>query len=299
MMRIGVRLPHYASDWETLRDRAVQCEELGFDGLWVNDHFQSPGRLKRDPTFEALTTLAGLAQHTHRTRLGIAVLSASYRFAPVAVKSLATINAMAPGRLVVGLGSGSDRDEHHAYGIMFAPPMARTARLELTIDVMRAMAETPDGATVEGMLNGAPNHPPAHPPIWVAAHKRVGLQIAGSSGDGVVGAFLTPHAFAKRRDVAEEARLLAGRPPLAYCLYTFALPDLPETDRWLADQASALNSTPGAIRRWLAGTGIVAPPDELRGRLTEFAAVGVTDVVLAYPDRMPRDAWDALAEAVL
>lgn len=298
-MRIGVRLPQYASDWHTIRDRAVQCETLGFDGLWVNDHFQSPGRVKHDSTFEALTTLAGIAQHTKRARLGIAVLSSSYRFAPVAVKSLATINAMAPDRLVVGLGSGSDRDEHHAYGIMFPPPMARTARLELTLEVMRAMADTPDGATVDGMINDAPNHPAATPPIWVAAHKRVGLQIAGSTADGVVGAFLTPQAFAKRRDLAEDARLRAGRPPLAYCLYTFALPDTPETDKWLAHQASALASTPTAIRRWLTGTGIVAPPDELRDRLNEYAAVGVTDIVIAYPDRMPRESWDALAEAVL
>jgi alkanesulfonate monooxygenase SsuD/methylene tetrahydromethanopterin reductase-like flavin-dependent oxidoreductase (luciferase family) len=298
-VRIGVRLPQYGSTWSEIRDTAIQCESLGFDGLWVNDHFQSPGRRKNDATFEALTTLAGVAQHTNRVRLGLAVLAASYRFAPVATKALATINAMAPGRLVVGLGSGSDRAEHHAYGIMFPPPLARTARLELTIEVMRAMAANPDGASVDGMLNDAPNHPAANPPIWVAAHKRIGLTIAGAMGDGVVAAFTTPAEFARRRAIADEARLAADRPPLAWCLYTFALPLVAETDGWLAAQATALDSTPGAIRRWLAGTGIVAPPDELRDQLREFAAVGVTDVVIASPDRMPAEAWDALAQAVL
>jgi alkanesulfonate monooxygenase SsuD/methylene tetrahydromethanopterin reductase-like flavin-dependent oxidoreductase (luciferase family) len=298
-VRIGVRLPQYGSTWSEIRDTAVQCEGLGFDGLWVNDHFQSPGRRKRDATFEALTTLAAVAQHTSRARLGVAVLSASYRFAPVATKALATIDAMAPGRLVVGLGSGSDRAEHHAYGIMFPPPLARTARLELTIEVMRAMGASPDGATVDGMLNDAPNHPAASPPIWVAAHKRLGLTIAGAMGDGVVAAFTSPAEVARRRAIAEAARLEAGRPPMAWCLYTFALPDLPETDAWLAAQARALDSTPSAIRRWLAGTGIVAPPDELRERLGEYAAVGVTDVVLAAPDRLPAEAWSALAQAVL
>jgi len=299
VVRIGVRLPQYGSTWSEIRDTAVQCEGLGFDGIWVNDHFQSPGRRKRDATFEALTTLAGVAQHTGRARLGIAVLSASYRFAPVATKALATIDAMAPGRLVVGIGSGSDRAEHHAYGIMFPPPLARTARLELTIEVMRAMAASPDGASVEGILNDAPNHPAATPPIWVAAHKRLGLTIAGSTCDGVIAAFVSPTEFSRRRAIAEQAREDAGRPPMDWCLYTFALPDVPETDAWLAAQARALDSTPGAIRRWLAGTGIVAPPDELREQLDAFAAVGVTDVVLAYPDRMPTEAWDALAQAVL
>ncbi len=149
------------------------------------------------------------------------------------------------------------------------------------------------------MLNDAPNRPAAAPPIWVAAHKRLGLTIAGSLGDGVMGAFVSPEVFARRRAIAEEVREAAGRPPMSWCLYTFVLPQLPETDEWLAAQARALDSTPAAIRRWLAGTGIIAPPDELRDRLARYAAVGVTDVVLAYPDRMPAEAWEALAGAVL
>jgi alkanesulfonate monooxygenase SsuD/methylene tetrahydromethanopterin reductase-like flavin-dependent oxidoreductase (luciferase family) len=98
---------------------------------------------------------------------------------------------------------------------MFPPPLARTARLELTIEVMRAMGASPDGATVDGMLNDAPNHPAASPPIWVAAHKRLGLTIAGAMGDGVVAAFTSPAEVARRRAIAEAARLEAGRPTLA------------------------------------------------------------------------------------
>ena len=74
-VRIGVRVPQYGSTWPELRDAALRIEALGFDGIWVNDHLQSPGRDKREPVFDALTTLAALAALTDRARLGVAVLS--------------------------------------------------------------------------------------------------------------------------------------------------------------------------------------------------------------------------------
>lgn len=298
-MRIGVRLPQYGATWAELRDTAIRCEALGFDGLWVNDHFQSPGRQKRDDTFEAFTTLAGVAQHTLRARLGVVVASASYRSPALLAKSASVVDAMAPGRMVLGLGTGSDRAEHDAYGIAFEAGAARSQRLRHTLGTIRALFDQPDGATVHGALSDAPNRPAANPPVWVAAHKPGLLELAGRRADGVVAAFLSPEAFATRRAIAESARREFGRPPLAYCLYTFALPITAETPVWLARQAEALGTTPAAIVRWLSSTGLVAPADELRARLDEYAAVGVTDAVLAFPERMPPEAWDALAQATL
>ena len=76
---IGLRVPQYGSSWDAIRDAALRIEALGFDSVWVNDHLQSPGRVKRDPTFDAFTTLAALAALTTRVRLGTVVASASYR----------------------------------------------------------------------------------------------------------------------------------------------------------------------------------------------------------------------------
>src|SRR5690606_27414034 len=87
---IGVRVPQYGSDWDTLRDAALRAERLGFDGVWVNDHLQSPGRNKAEPAFDALATLAALAALTTRVRLGTVVLSASYRPPALAAK-MATV----------------------------------------------------------------------------------------------------------------------------------------------------------------------------------------------------------------
>ena len=120
--RIGIRLPQYGASWDQIHDTATLLEATSIDALWVNDHFQSPGRLKSDATFDAVTTLAAVAACTTRVRLGTAVLSASYRPAPVAAKQLAVIDAISGGRTVIGLGTGSDRDEHRAFGIPFGSP---------------------------------------------------------------------------------------------------------------------------------------------------------------------------------
>lgn len=290
-MRIGVRVPQYGSTWPEVREAALRIEKLGFDGIWVNDHLQSPGRLKHEPTFDGLTTLAALAPLTERTQLGVAVLSASYRPPHLAAKMTSVLDVISGGRMVVGLGTGSDREEHAAFGIPFGSPAERAARLVAALDVMQAMRDAPDGPM--------PNQPVGTPPIWLAAHKPRLLRIAGERADGVIAAWVHPNEFASRRAVAEEARAGTGRGPLAYCLYTFAFPLGPESDGWLAEEAAALDTTPRAIVRWLTTIGIVAPADELRGRLDAYADAGATDVVLALPSRLPLEAIDALAEAVL
>lgn len=296
-MRIGVRVPQYGSTWPELRDAALRTEALGFDGVWVNDHLQSPGRDKREPVFEALTTLAALATLTHRARLGVAVLSSSYRPPALAAKMTTVLDVIADGRLVVGLGTGSDRAEHAAYGYPFGTPGERTAGLVAALDVMQSMAAAPDGPM--------PNRPAAvqhpGPRIWLAAHRPRLLRLAGERADGIVAAWIDPAELAARRAIAEEARAAAGRPPLAYGLYTFALAYRSEREalRWLQAEADALGATPASVLRWLRGTGIVGTVDEVRDRLDEYEAVGATDAVLALPSRISRDAIEALAEASL
>ncbi len=294
---IGVRVPQYGSTWPEILAMARRAEDLGFDGVWVNDHLQSPGRRKDDPTFDALTTLAALAAATRRVRLGTVVLSASYRPPAVAAKALTIIDVICGGRLVVGLGTGSDIPEHRAFGIPFAPPGARTRAVREALRTMRGM--------FTGAADAPPNQPPparpGGPPIWLAAHGPRLLGLAGEEADGIVVAFADPPEVARRRAIADAVRRRAGREPLACALYTFVLPvpSLREALGWLAPEARALGTTPSALMRWLAGTGIVAAPDDLRGALDAHGSAGVTDAVLVLPSRVPPEALEALAGAAL
>jgi acyl-coenzyme A synthetase/AMP-(fatty) acid ligase/alkanesulfonate monooxygenase SsuD/methylene tetrahydromethanopterin reductase-like flavin-dependent oxidoreductase (luciferase family) len=305
-LRSGLRLPQYAATWSELRDAAARAEALGFDALWLNDHLRTPGRRSEDPAFDALTALAALAPLTSRARLGVAVLSASYRAPALAAKMATVLDVIAGGRLVVGLGAGSDADEHRAYGMTFGAPAERTAQVQRALRVMRAMGAHPEGVDLPGVLAGAHNLPaspqrPAGPPIWLAAHGPALLRLAGREADGVVAAFLRPEELARRRGLAERARAEARRPPLAYAVYIYALaaPTRAQAVAWVAPEAEALGTSPEGLLRWLGSMGLVGTAAEVREGLRAFAGAGATDAILVLPNRSQPEAVEALAEAAV
>lgn len=299
--RIGVRVPQYGGTWEEIRAVAELLEAAGVDALWVNDHFQSPGRTKSDAAFDAFTTLGALAAVTERVRLGVAVLSASYRPPQIAAKMTAVVDAIAGGRLVVGLGTGSDVAEHAAWGVPFGTPAERTAGVRRTLSVMQTMWDHPEGADIDGLVADAPTRPLVRrPPIWLAAHGPVLLRHAGRHADGIVVAWSSPDELAGRVAIASAAADAAGRPPLAVALYTFGLigPDEDARRKLVAAEAARLGTSPERLLRWLSTTGLVGTGDEVRDRLADYAAAGATDVILALPERVPPDGYAALADAL-
>ena len=107
LMRLGVLLPHRAVVLQSARRPPLEvcwtvarmCDEAGLD-LWVGDSVVAKPRL------EPLTTLAYLAAMTQRARLGTAVLLPALRQATVLAHTLANIDQLSHGRLVLGLGVG-------------------------------------------------------------------------------------------------------------------------------------------------------------------------------------------------
>ena len=236
-------------------------------------------------------------------RLGTVVLSASYRPAALAAKMTSILDVISDGRLVLGLGTGSDRPEHEAYGLAFASPSARTEALERALDVIQALWGERDGATVAGLV-AAPCRPKPvqcpSPPILLAAHGPRLLRLAGERADGVIAAFVEPAELARRLEVAGQAYTREARAGgFDAAIYTYVLPLVQETDDWISAEAKELGTTPAGLRRWLSTTGIVAPPDELRDRVLAYRAAGATDAILVLPNRVPDEAIVALAEAVL
>ncbi len=131
MTGVGICLPqlgrHVRAD--VIRDFAVKAEELGYSGLWVQDHFMyplSPSRGYGGPgvlppeqyqsVFAPLETLAFVAAVTSRVRLGTSILVAGNHWPVQLAQRLATIDQMSKGRLVVGLGVGWSAEEHEASG---------------------------------------------------------------------------------------------------------------------------------------------------------------------------------------
>jgi F420-dependent oxidoreductase-like protein len=137
-MRFSV-WPNPAQSFEDIVEIARHAEASGWDGIWYADHFMPDGDKTDAPWPEAWTTLAGLAASVPRIRLGTLVTGNTYRHPAVLAKMAATIDHMSGGRVVLGLGSGWQENEHRQYGIPFYDTGERLARLAEACQVIKAL----------------------------------------------------------------------------------------------------------------------------------------------------------------
>jgi alkanesulfonate monooxygenase SsuD/methylene tetrahydromethanopterin reductase-like flavin-dependent oxidoreductase (luciferase family) len=139
LVRVGVQLPEVEREirWPEVAAIAQAAEEVGFDSVWVGDHYlyRGDGRSERGP-WEAWTQLAGLAAATRRVGLGPLVACAGFHDAAVLAKMAATVDEIAGGRLTVALGAGWNRTEFDAFGIDFD---RRVSRFEESFTIVRRL----------------------------------------------------------------------------------------------------------------------------------------------------------------
>ena len=168
-MRVGLLAPQGwkgeydgwspADAWARTIELARQAEELGFEALWVFDHFHTVPRPTEEITFESFTVLSALAMATERVRLGHMVICAGFRNPALTAKMASTIDVISGGRFELGIGAGWKEEEWRAYGYGFPTIAERMHALGDNLEVIRAMLEpglaTYDGeyASVRGAIN--------------------------------------------------------------------------------------------------------------------------------------------------
>jgi alkanesulfonate monooxygenase SsuD/methylene tetrahydromethanopterin reductase-like flavin-dependent oxidoreductase (luciferase family) len=154
---------------------ATMVDGAGFDSVFVADHLVQvePGTEPSEPMLESLTTLAHLAAHTTRVRLGTMVASATLRPAAVLVKAVTTIDVLSHGRAWFGIGAGYQQAEADAMGVALPAVGDRFDALEDTLELARRMwsgDSTPfDGRQLHaGCPIGSPTPATSpHPPILI------------------------------------------------------------------------------------------------------------------------------------
>ncbi len=121
----------------------------GWDGMWLADHFMPNATDTSTPWPEAWTTLAALAPQVPGIRLGTLVTGNTYRHPAVLAKMAATVDHISGGRLVLGIGSGWQENEHQQYGIEFGTVRQRLDRLEEACAMIKSLFNEPS-ANFEG-----------------------------------------------------------------------------------------------------------------------------------------------------
>jgi len=161
-MKVGVIVPQgwtgeydgweAAPAWARTVAVACQAERLGFESLWVFDHFHTVPKPTPEITFESFSVLAALTPVTSRVRLGHIVLCAAYRNPALTAKMISTLDVISGGRMELGIGAGWKRDEWLAYGYGFPSTGERLAILRDHLEVITRMLAggRTDQASFEG-----------------------------------------------------------------------------------------------------------------------------------------------------
>jgi F420-dependent oxidoreductase-like protein len=125
--------------WRRTTEVAKRADALGFDAIWLFDHFHTVPRPTDEITFESFTSLSALAALTTRVRLGHIVICTAFRNPALTAKMISTMDSISGGRMELGIGAGWKRDEWLAYGYGFPETKERLARLRDDLEVIAAM----------------------------------------------------------------------------------------------------------------------------------------------------------------
>ncbi len=228
-MLMGQQLGAYApsshgNHWDTTLAAATAAEEAGLDSVWLPDHFMFPDTQhpeKEVPVFDCFVALAAIAARTSRIRIGELVVGVPYRNPALLAKMLATLDVIAHGRTIVGLGAAWHEPEFRAYGWPFPSVPDRMEMLEEAVQIVdRMLTQRCAGFsgkhyTVQDAYNDPQPVQKPRPPIMIGGSgEKVTLRIAAQYADFCnVGG--DPETVAHRYDVLRQHCERVGRPPEA------------------------------------------------------------------------------------
>jgi probable F420-dependent oxidoreductase len=232
---------------------AERAEAAGLDSVWIGDS------LTARPRHEPLTLLAAVAARTRRVRLGPAVLLPVLRNPIVLAHAVATLDRIAEGRLILGLGFAADnppiRREFAAAGVPFERRIGRFLEL---VEICRAVWSRDHVSfsgkhfTLDDVTVDPKPHRPGGPPIWIGGSGPTALREAARF-DAWFPTGPNAQVFAERFPAIQAAARAAGRGPDAVtgaAYLTLALDDdLAAADRRMNEYLESYYRVPAAATR--------------------------------------------------
>jgi alkanesulfonate monooxygenase SsuD/methylene tetrahydromethanopterin reductase-like flavin-dependent oxidoreductase (luciferase family) len=181
---------------------AAEAERLGFDSVWLSEHhFFADGY-----TPSLLVQAAAIAARTTSIAIGTGVLLAPLHNPVRLAEDAATVQLLADGRLILGIGQGWRREEFDGLGMPYA---GRHDRLAQIVGTLR-------DAWAEGPITPKPEPAPA---IWIGGMTEPAVRRAARLGDGYLASWSSPDEFGER---VRWARAESPDLELAIVLPTFA-----------------------------------------------------------------------------
>lgn len=306
-MLMGQQLGTYApgahgNHWDTTLAVARACEQAGLDSIWLADHVMFPDHERPDkevPVFECFVALGALAASTSRIRIGELVVGVPYRNPALLAKMVATLDVIAHGRTIIGLGAAWHDEEFHAYGWPFPPLRERMERLEEAVQIVdRMLTERPASFagqhyTVANAYNDplpvATHAGKARPPIMIGGDgEKVTLRLVAQYAD-FCNVFGDVDTVARKFAVLREHCDRVGRRADAVTRSNHMRILIAANERELAAKKA----------RHGGNFDLVGTPEAIVEGLRRYASVGSQYVTFTMPDAADIEPILLLGEAVV
>jgi 5,10-methylenetetrahydromethanopterin reductase len=176
MVKFGIEFVPREPYWKIIY-YAIQAEKGGFSNLWITDHFNNRN---------VYVTLTAAAIYTNKITFGPGVTN-PYLVNPVfTAQAIATLNELAPGRVVLGMGAG-DKTTLESVGIEMRKPLTA---IQEAVDIFRKITSGENvvykGEVFETAGAKFLFKPKGRIPVYIGAQGPKMLELAGKIGDGVL-----------------------------------------------------------------------------------------------------------------
>jgi F420-dependent oxidoreductase-like protein len=208
----------------TLARIVEQADEIGFDSIWVMDHFfqiRGVGR-PEEPMLEGMTALGFMAAHSKQARLGLMVGGVHYRLPGLWVKATTTLDVLSGGRAWLGIGAAWNQEESRALGFPFPPLGERFEMLEETLVIAHQMWQGERGSEgairarhfqADRLMNSPQAMSRPRIPIMVGGGgEKKTLRLVAQYADAC-NVFGSPEGIARKYAILDEHCAAVGRDP--------------------------------------------------------------------------------------
>lgn len=255
--------------WSELGDVAADAEAAGVDALWACDHVSWHG-----PTLDCMVAATVAAERTRSITIGTGVLQLPLREPHVLAKTASSVQLIADGRFILGVGVGQHRGEYDAVG---APFETRGADCDAALDVL-------DRAWQPTTARYAQRPVAPRIPLWVGGHSDAALARAVRRGDGWMSIFMSPERYERRRADLHAGLVDAGRDPDRFtsAILLFVAAGDPAANDVRADGLAWLSGLYGLPTKAFERHLIAGSPADCAEQLEAYFAAGASHLAI-YP----------------
>ncbi len=276
-------VPDAREQWRMAVDVAVRAEDLGFDSIWVYDHFHNVPKPSHESVFECWTTMAAISQRTSTIRLGQMVGCNLYRPPALLAKITSTLDVISGGRLDWGIGAGWYENECRGYGYPFPLPKERISMLQEAVEIVLSMWSQPETTytgrwyqTHRANCDPKPLQQP-RPPVWIGGGgEQLTLRVVARHAD-FANFGGRPDEFAHKCRVLDAHCESVGRDPKAVRRTWSPEVFIRDSEAELRD-GQRLSTRSEPYDAWKAGN-LVGTPDEVAEKVAVYRALGCSGFI--------------------